>query len=1243
MRLSPIRTGLIILSCALGIFLCVFAQIGSRVVTLRAAAAAAQIIIDPANPAATEVTVNEGNTVQLKPQVRDSAGNAVDNAPLAFSSVDPSVATVDSLGLIQGRKAGFSTLTVASGTLAATATITVVSIASSATPYKVTGVAQDLARRFYMADTPEHTILLTEDLQGFFNIYAGRNQVPGFADDKRLNALFERPAFLAFDQASGDLYVSDSTNNAIRRIRPAAVDKVETLAGSGQPGSDDGSVTVATFKNPQGIALDNRGFLWVVDSGNHVIRRIDLLNKTVKTIAGLAGIASFGDGVGAAARFNSPTGITVESETVSQQQERKPVGTLPSPVSVIISDTGNGVIRRVKETGEVETITVTSQSKLVTGANGEPLLKNPQATTTPTFNSPTGVAVDPLGNIFVSETGANQVKVILKNGATTLAARAGPSSSPRGIAINNNGRVVVAGDSPSLQQLTYGQPLIATIAPSRIGNRGGTIITIKGGNFSPETLVLVAGIVPTFQVVDTQTIIITPPALPSGRSPLTVQNRGGLAQTEVQIDPVPLNELPAGQITTVAGGSTLFGDGTLAQSAFLRQPSAIAVDGNGNFYIADQFNHRIRKVDPRTGIIVTVAGAGQLGFDGDNGSATVASLNSPQGVAVDLFGNLYIADTGNHRVRKVDARRGIITTLAGNGQRGFSGDDGLGSNAALNSPQAVAVDFLGNVYIADTGNHRIRKVEGSTGIITTAAGTGQAGFSGNGGQGPEAALNFPAGVAVDFLGNLYIADSANNRVRKVSGQTGIITNVAGSSEEAGFFGDAGPAVEASLSTPLGVAADSAGNFYIADTGNNRIRKVEVLTGTINTVAGSGQRAFSGDNGPATMAALAFVQSLTIDAAGDLYIADRDNNRVRRVDARTGSIATVAGIGLLDSGDNGPATAAVLTIPLGQGLAVDFSGNIFFSDTQNNRIRKVDARTGIISTAVGTGEAGFSGDSVTPTTATLNSPQGLAFDSQGNLYIVDTLNHRIRKVDFRTGIITTVAGNGRRDFAGDNGPAAAAALSSPVGGIAIDTSGNVYFADTDNQRIRRVDSRTGVITTVAGTGFSDFSGDNGPATAAALRRPRGLVVDPAGNLFIADTENHRIRKVDFRTGVISTIAGTGQRGSSGDGGPAVAALLNFPRGLTLDSTGNLYIADSSNHRIRKVNAQTGVITTVAGNGQAAFSGDNGPATGAALLSPLALGIDPSGNLIVEDSGNGRIRAIRGPLEPVIPTVPSRRRP
>ena len=319
----------------------------------------------------------------------------------------------------------------------------------------------------------------------------------------------------------------------------------------------------------------------------------------------------------------------------------------------------------------------------------------------------------------------------------------------------------------------------------------------------------------------------------------------------------------------------------------------------------------------------------------------------------------------------------------------------------------------------------------------------------------------------------------------------------------------------------------------------------------------------------------------------------------------------------------PIAALAVPLLLPSATVFDSGGNLYVAETSNHMIRKVDT-SGVITTIAGTGAQGFSGDNGLAAAATLDSPQGLALDSGGNLYIADTHNHRIRRLTVATGFISTIAGSGAAGFSGDNGPALTAELDLPTA-LVLDPANNLYFADTANHRIRRIDAVTGVLTTLAGNGTQGFAGDSGPATSASIDSPAGLAIS-AGNLYLADTHNHRVRKIALSTGIITSLAGDGTEGFSGDGALASEASLALPRGLTADTVGNLYLADAENHRIRRIDAATGIILTVAGNGTQAFSGDGGPAISAALDSPSAVALPASNLLTLADTANGRIRQL-----------------
>jgi len=393
-------------------------------------------------------------------------------------------------------------------------------------------------------------------------------------------------------------------------------------------------------------------------------------------------------------------------------------------------------------------------------------------------------------------------------------------------------------------------------------------------------------------------------------------------------------------IATFAGGGLPVNIPGTSASLGYDVPQSIAADRAGNVFFADQ--NTVLRLDATTGVLTLVAGNWVPGFSGDNGPATSAQLANPGGLAVDSAGNLYIADGYNYRIRKVS--NGVITTVAGNGTPGFSGDNGPATSAQLDFPYGVAVDSAGSLYIGDSGHNRIRKV--SNGVITTVAGNGVVGFSGDNGPATSARFTDPEGIAVDSAGNLYIADTVGSRIRKVS--NGVISTVAGTGTY-GFSGDNGPATSAQLSYPHGVAVDSAGNLYIGDTANESVRKIS--NGVISTVAGNGTSGFSGDNGPATSAQLSTPEGVAVNGAGNVYIADASNHRIRVLTpaAVTGRTPTIMSVVNAASYIRGPISPGEVVTIFGTGIGLDTAA-----------YAATDPATGKLATMIGGVQVLFSG-------------------------------------------------------------------------------------------------------------------------------------------------------------------------------------------------------------------------------------------------------------------------------------------
>ena len=630
--------------------------------------------------------------------------------------------------------------------------------------------------------------------------------------------------------------------------------------------------------------------------------------------------------------------------------------------------------------------------------------------------------------------------------------------------------------------------------------------------------------------------------------------------------------------------------------------------------------------------IQSIAGSANAG---DNLPALQAVLTQAEGLAFDAAGNLYIADAGEHRVRRL-AANGILTTVAGNGTAGYSGDNGPAADAQLTSPYGLTVDSANNLYIADLGNRVIRRVS-PQGRITTYAGGGSNPATPASEGSPATAVRFttPRNVAVDAEGTLYISDFDAHYIYAVA-RDGNFRLHAGTGYP-GYGANDITAIRSSLRNPAGLWIDPQGGLLVAEAGAQRIRRiVRGVIGMYSPAAAIREPLFS-------------PTGVAVDSFGNLFVAD---NRKDAALKRTGQ-------------------GEVITLPAGgPAVTVDNRGNAFYANRALVYRIGINNQATVVAGATG---AALTGDNGPAVAARLSNPAAVAVDSAGNLFLADERNHRVRRVSV-DGTITTVAGTGVPGFSGDGGPAAAARLNGPRG-VSIDRAGNLLIADTANHAIRRV-SANGVITTVAGNNFNGFRGDGSPAPSAMLDTPTAVLASPTTDeYFIADSKNHRVRRVS-NTGIITTYAGTvAGSGFSGDGNVAVFAQLSFPTALAFDRTGRLYIADAgnnrirridlagtmtslpddslaspmgvavaadgavlvadtANHRLRRIDPQGGAAT-IAGTGLPGFAGDGGPAADSRLNFPLGLAFDPAGNLLVADSANNRIRRLIPSVEVIAP--------
>lgn len=645
-------------------------------------------------------------------------------------------------------------------------------------------------------------------------------------------------------------------------------------------------------------------------------------------------------------------------------------------------------------------------------------------------------------------------------------------------------------------------------------------------------------------------------------------------------------------ITTFAGGGV--GDGGPAADAYVHRPAGGAFDAAGNFYFADSLGHRVKRVGSN-GVITTIAGTGVAGFSGDGGQATSAQLNTPQDVAVDAAGNVFIADLLNYRLRKITPA-GVITTLAGDGSSDFR-DNVPGTTAGFGGISALAVDSAGNIHIADGSHQRIRKVSPG-GFLTTVAGNGIAADTGDGGPAIGASFAAASDIAFDAAGNLYIADPFHSKIRRVDA-AGIISTVAGggASDAEGL-----PPLQTALGSPTSLGFGADGALYIGEKFKYRVRRL--ANGAVVTVVGNGSSSTGGDGGPALQAGLGAVEALSVAPDGRIAISAKDD--AVRIATVGGNIQRYAGGGV---GDGPDATRAYVSEP--RFLATDAAGNVFLSTY--GRIRRATPG-GAIHTFAGTGQAGYSGDGGPAVDAQIGDLTGMAVGGAGELFIADKNIGGIRRIA-PNGVISTIA-----EIPG-------------LVGLARDPAGNLYTIS--GHRIFRV-SPSGVQTVFAGTLTPGFSGDGGPASQASFHDPSTLLFSQ-GSLYVSDSSNFRLRKI-AAGGIVTTVAGNG---GAPYAGPGNATQIPLGRVVAMDddTQGNLYLVLADAQRVHKLTA-AGEVQEFAGDGTYGYFGDGGPAAGARFrhVNDVAVATQGNGTVYIADEDNDRIRKVTLGAVAAVPGAP-----
>ena len=1173
-------------------------------------------------------------------------------------------------------------------------------------------------------------------------------------------AKFNNPIQVAVSPDGTTVYVTDFSNNKIRKIQGGTV---STLAGSGTAATTDGTGAAASFRGPHGIEFHGSGDLIVTEFNGNVIRRITT-GGVATTLAGSSTTAGSSEGIGAAARFSSPSGIVFDADDAllyvcdfdNDRVRKMNVSgyvvspTLPTGLSLTA---GTGAISGTPTTlTAAADYTVTgynyygsSSSTLnLTIANAPTVSSTTASSVTSTTASSGGNVTDEGGASVTARGvvwGTIEAPTVALSTKTTDGTGTGSFTSSitsltpgttyyyRAYATNGAGTgygtassFTTAETAPSISysSASYDFAVNSAITPQTVTNTGGSPASLQVSLFAGQYQGHADGTGTAAKFHD-----------PRG---ITLDVDGNLIVADAQ-QHVIRRVSPLGVATTIAGmpGTTGFVDGTGSAARF-NGPIGVAVDPDNNIYVSDKYNNAIRKITPE-GVVSTIAGSATWGTTDGTGSS--ARFWWPGGITYAPDGKLYIADYSNNRIRTMTTS-GAVTTLAG-GTMGFA--DGTGTSARFYNPPGVTADQSGNVYVADFGNRRIRKIVISSGLVTSIAGNGTSAVVD--GTGTDAQFHVPWDLCVMRAGYLLVADRDKHVIRKVT-PSGVVTTVFGQS---GVYGSAnGTGTSATLWAPNSIVEAPNGNIYVTES-SGKIKLISKFsiepalpagltldpsTGTISgtptatvapklyTVTASnsgGTSTFAitiGISGAPTVASNT-VSGLssngatiegTVNAGGntttamylkistDQAVVDAGNGttvssisssasgyssspllvNLTGLSASTtyyyrlyatnsfgtgnsetksfsttsappsisyGSLAYTFSVGaaiapmtLTNTGGaveimqvnpfagsdrgyaDGVGAAANFFNP--SGVATDASGNVYVSDNNNQLIRKITP-TRDVTTFAGS-VAGF--DEGTGASAKFNYPKGIAVDGTGNVYVADEMNHRIRKIT-PTGDVTTLAGS---DQGQADGTGAAAKFNSPKA-VAVDASGYVYVSDSRNNRICKI-SPSGEVTTLAGGYRSGFL--DGPGNSARFNNPGGLAVDGSGNVYVADISNHLIRKITPE-GVVSTLAGDATAGFAD--GTGTAAKFYFPMGVAVDGNGNIYVADMSNNRIRKI-TPAGEVMTIAGKASSGTS--NGAGSSARFNGPWGVALDGIGNLYVADMYNNRIRKITGyDISPSLP--------
>ena len=1093
---------------------------------------------------------------------------------------------------------------------------------------KPISIACDSSGDVYVADNQNHTIRRITPA-GEVSTFAGAAGQAGSSDGTGSTARFSRPWGVAFD-SNDNLYVADSSNDTVRKITPAGV--VTTLAGApGQPGSADGTGATARFNLPTGLACDASGNIYVADLTSDTVRKITPAG-VVTTLAGTAGVAGSTDSAHGSPLFNHPVALACDASG-----------------NVYVADQGNNTVRRISASGVVTTVAGTAgMAGLVDGMGSAAL-----------FDAPSGIACDAASNIYVADYDGQIIRRITAGGVVNTVAGSGAAGSadgrgnaasfnnPAGITCDAVGNLYIADSSNNTIRravcpstvggfIRVGHGSHGTISLSGQSGAAPAVVPAQHGDSQAFTIIpdahyhvtdVVAdgvslGSVTSYSFINVAEGHALTASFAADRVALTV-NTTGMGSVVKEPDQATYDYGSTVQLSANAGSGYVF-SGWSGGASGSASPATVTMNGAMN--VTATF-----AVDPATLLhVMTVAGTAGVTGSAD-GSGAAASFASPMRMACDPDGDVYLADTSNSTIRKV-SRAGVVTTFAGSaGQQGSA--DGSGSAARFSFPSGVACDSNGNVYVADTFNHTIRKIS-PAGVVTTLAGSvGQAGnVDGTGGG---ARFDYPIAAACDAAGNVYVSDN-DDTIRKVT-PAGVVTTLAGSPGQSGSTDATGSA--ARFSYPAAVVCDASDNVYVADSWNSTIRKI-TPSGVVTTLAGVAG-AVGSDDGMGSASRFNSPNGIACDTAGNLFVTDSNNDTIRRV-TPTGVVTTVAGSAGTAGTTDGAGSGALFNTPIG--VACDAVGNVYIGDFGSYTIRKGFCPStvgGFIGVAQGShGTVSLSGQSgAAPTAVPVQhgNSQGYAIAADPG-YQIDvvtadgvtlgypatytfgsvTSDHTLTASFSRVMQVTTFAGD-PWTFGSIDGTGASASFNTPVD-VTCDATGNVYVADENNSTVRKI-TPAGAVTTFAGLAGYRGSTD-GTGSLARFFDPQGLDCDSSGNVYVADTSSFTIRKITPAR-VATTFAGSANLQGSSNGTGSSARFYN-PVDVACDPSGNVYVADCSNDVIRKI-TPAGVVSNFAGSPGQSGSTD-GTGSAARFDFPDGVDCDASGNVYVTDSQNDTVRKI-----------------